>query len=263
MNAQLVHSIRQFVVDYQHQQSAETAWEAPLVRFADAGDALFPHLKQVVRPSHALPQDLLKHARSVIAYFLPFDPQIAKSNRTGKNASRAWARAYIETNQLIVQLNTYVAEYLEQQGFHAAILPPTHNFDEDELLSDWSHKHVAYIAGLGRFGLHHLLITKKGCCGRLGSLITDAPLQITPRSDMPYCLYEYDGRCQACVKKCVNGALMREGLDRHRCYQMLLENAELHKAEGFADACGKCSCIVPCSFTNPVKRFEKDLNTPE
>lgn len=52
-------------------QNARTSWKEPLVAIADAGDRLFPRLKEIVRPTHALPEDLLPGARSVIAYFLP------------------------------------------------------------------------------------------------------------------------------------------------------------------------------------------------
>jgi hypothetical protein len=50
---------------------------------------------------------------------------------------------------------------LEKSDFRSVILPPTHNFDEKKLISDWSHKHIGFIAGLGKFGLHQMLITKK------------------------------------------------------------------------------------------------------
>lgn len=257
---QIVNEIQTFVETYQVVNHVETDWQAPLVGFADARDALFVRLCEVVRPSHALPGELLKNAQTVIAYFLPFHQDIANSNRNGRHASHAWALAYIETNRLIVELNTHLANVLAKHEFRATILPPTHNFDEKELLSDWSHKHVAYIAGLGKFGLHHLLITEKGCCGRLGSLVTDAPLQVTPRTDTVYCLYAYNGSCRACIKKCVNGALTEGSLDRHQCYALLLENAKRYENAGLADtgladACGKCTCGVPCSFENPVTRL--------
>ena len=49
------------------------------------------------------------------------------------------------------------------------------------LISDWSHRHVAVIAGLGKFGLNNMLITDNGCCGRVGSFITDLKIEPTKR----------------------------------------------------------------------------------
>ncbi|MBT8332616.1 MAG: hypothetical protein KJP06_09865 [Deltaproteobacteria bacterium] len=55
---------------------------------------------------------------------------------------------------------------------------PTHNFDEDILMARWSHKHLAHLANLGRFGAHCMLITPEGCTGHLGSLVTEADLAV-------------------------------------------------------------------------------------
>jgi epoxyqueuosine reductase QueG len=238
-------------------QNPRTPWKTPLIAAADAGDSLFLRLKEVVRPTHALPQDLLPGARSVIAYFLPFDERIPRSNQAGHLASEEWAVAYIETNALIAAINAHLAAGLRERGYQAAVIPATHNFDEETLMSDWSHKHVAYIAGLGTFGLHHMLITAQGCTGRLGTLVTDAVIEPTPRPTGEACLHKHNGSCLACIRKCVAGALTDTGagFDRHACYAVCLENGRLHAALGLADVCGKCASIVPCSFTNPVAQL--------
>ena len=246
--------IIRFVREYQDSSSLSTFWNQPLVSFADASDPLFRKLKEAVSPSHALPHDLLDDAQSVIVYFLPFQQEIPQSNKKGRHASRAWALAYIETNQLIVEINQHLGEVLDEKGFRTKLLPPTHNFDTEKLISDWSHRHVAYIAGLGKFGLHKLLITERGCCGRFGSLVTNVPLKASERSDAEMCLFHAQGVCKLCVKNCVTGALTTEGFDRHSCYQLLLENVELYETDGYADVCGKCISMVPCSFVNPVKK---------
>jgi epoxyqueuosine reductase QueG len=205
---------------------------------------------------------LLTDARSVVVYFIPFAKDIPRGNRHDRHASKEWARAYIETNRLIEAVNRCLARHLAQKGYRSALLPPTHNFDEDRLVSDWSHKHVAYIAGLGKFGVHHLLITAKGCCGRLGSLVTNFEQPASPRPDGEFCLNRFNGSCLKCVAKCVAGALKPRSLDRRRCYRMLLENAALYSGTELADVCGKCTCIVPCSFHNPVARANLRRSEP-
>ena len=124
-------------------------------------------------------------------------------------------------------------------------------------MSDWSHKHVAYIAGIGSFGRHHMLITDKGCCGRLGSVVTDAAIAPTPRSEQERCLFKFDGSCRKCEQRCPAKALEADPFRRHACYDRLLENARLHERHGLADVCGKCAAIVPCSFTDPVERASR------
>ena len=234
-----------------------TAWKEPLVAYAGAADPLFMRLKEVVSSTHATPQELLSGAQTVIVYFLPFHESVGRSNKGDLPASLEWAKAYIETNQLIRAINQRLAKALEQQGYASVILPPTHNFDPKVLVSDWSHKHIGYIAGLGKFGLHRMLITEKGCSGRLGSLVTSAPLAPTPRGAEEACLYNYNKSCVACVKRCPVGALTESGYDRQACYAVCLQNAKTYEAEGLADVCGKCASVVPCSFQDPVARVLK------
>lgn len=245
--------LTEFMEKYKDENKKVTGWGEPLIAFADVDDGLFLELKTWVSETHKMPRDLLRDAETVIAYFIPFNREVASSNVGRGEYSRGWAIAYTETNKLIMKLNEGLAEKLAGLGFRSAIFPATHNFDEERLISHWSHKHVAYIAGLGRFGLHHMLITEKGCCGRLGSLITDAKIEPTMRPDEVFCLYRHDKSCRACVDNCTFEALKIGSFDGRRCYDICLSNARLYLDLGLADACGKCICVVPCSFVNPVK----------
>jgi epoxyqueuosine reductase QueG len=244
---------KEFVQGYRIENRTLTNWEEPLIAFANAHDRLFLKLKTIISETHSLPTDLLHDAETVISYFIPFQREIALSNIGGESCSEKWAIAYIETNQLIAALNSCLSAELEKANFESVILPPTHNFDEERLISDWSHKHIAFIAGLGNFGLHQMLITEKGCCGRLGSLITNAKIEPTRRPSKEFCLYAYDQSCQKCAENCLFDALKEDSFDRQKCYAACLSNAKLHSRLGLADCCGKCVCVVPCSFSNPVR----------
>lgn len=239
-------------IDQYRWEDAHTAWKAPLIAYASAHDPLFTELKTVIGPTHMTPRELLPGAETVIAYFLPFRERVAWSNRRAGPASRSWAIAYLETNALIESINRQLVEALERDGYATVGTPPTHNFDKDTLTSNWSHKHIGYIAGLGTFGLHHMLITSQGCAGRLGTLVTNAFATPTPRYDHEACLYKHDGSCTACVVHCTFGALATDSFDRHACYRVCLDNATLYVDLGNADVCGKCASAVPCSDRDPV-----------
>ncbi len=123
-------------------------------------------------------------------------------------------------------------------------------------MSSWSHRHVAYFAGLGTFGLNNMLITEKGCCGRLGSLVTTAPIDMhsSPEYGLQNhekCLNKTFGNCGLCIGKCVADAYTDHSFDRFRCYAQCLENAQLHCEMGYADVCGKCLVGLPCSYRAP------------
>ncbi len=249
----IIQLINQYVIDYSQKKEICTKWREPVIKFADAGDGLFVKLKEIVGPTHALPADFLGDARTVISYFLPFDKSVVFSNINGKYSSKEWAKAYVETNELIFELNKYIKEALKELNYESTIIPATHNFDEERLMSDWSHRHVAYIAGLGKFGLNNMVITDKGCCGRIGSIVTNLEIEPSKRDDEEYCLYKSKGICKKCVQRCVNNALEVDSFDRHKCYEMLLDNDKLHSDFALTDVCGKCCVDLPCSFTNPVK----------
>jgi len=251
-NELIIREIVSFVEKARASGSFLTRWHEPLVGFADASDALFGRLREWTGTAHFLPHDLLPGARSVTAYFLPFEKGVSLSNRAGKYPSSQWARAYIETNALITSLNAHLTGILGGHGISTAEIPPTRNFDHQSLVSLWSHRHVAYIAGLGTFGANNMLITERGCCGRLGSLVITAECKPSSGPGYELCLSKNGGSCLACVRKCPSGALQEHSFDRRRCYSILMKNAGLYEKLGLADVCGKCLCNVPCSHTNPA-----------
>lgn len=243
-----------FVQGYQSGGATETRWGTPITAFADAEDPLFSRLKQAVSPAHLRPHDLLPDAETVIAFFLPFDKKPATSNIKGRLASRLWGVAYIETNVLIEAICEHMKGFLGKSSFQVATTPATHNFDPEELISNWSHRHVGYIAGLGTFGLNNMIITKQGCCGRIGSFATNLSLDADQRPEHQACLYRFDSSCSKCVDRCVNAALFVYRFDRRRCYDMCLQNQAALEEIGQADVCGKCLVGLPCSFADPVSK---------
>jgi epoxyqueuosine reductase QueG len=204
-----------------------------------------------------LPQELLLGARSVVSFFLPFASWVVEANtRHREQVAEEWARAYVETNALIGRITSHLVEALAGRGVHAAAEPATHNFDPVSLISRWSHKSVAVIAGLGSFGLHHMAITDSGCAGRFGSLVLEAELPITPIEPRERCLYFHDGSCLECVFRCPVQALDEsEPIDKHHCYQRLRRVAQEFEHLGLADVCGKCA-IGPCTFESAVQQTE-------
>ncbi|MBS3787047.1 epoxyqueuosine reductase [Candidatus Bipolaricaulota bacterium] len=244
--------IKDYLSVYQNREGIETKWGDPCMAYADAEDKLFEKLKDIISSSHALPKDFLPDSRTVITYFIPFEKSIIKSNIKGKESSREWAAAYIETNKLIHDLNQYIKNELNKMDYDSTVIPATHNFDDEKLISDWSHKHVAYIAGLGNFGIHTMLITENGCAGRIGSIVTNLKLSPTKRPDKEYCLNKVDGSCHECVNRCLNGALQESSYNRDLCYDMCLFNDQFHSDLDLTDVCGKCTVDVPCSYDNPV-----------
>ena len=248
----LTQAIRSTIERWVESGRGEDYWREPLVAVASAHDPLFHQLKDAVSPEHGMPEDLLKGAQSVIAFFLPFRQWVGEANVRIKGLSaRSWAESYTATNGLIQVVGETLKEAIQGMGHAVAVTPPTHNFDSEKLVSAWSHKHVAYIAGLGTFGHHRLLITEAGCCGRLGSLVTTMTLAATPRPEKEYCLAKRGESCHACVSQCRYNALLKTHFDRHACYRQCLVNDAHFSDLPLTDVCGKCACQVPCSYSIP------------
>lgn len=229
-------------------------WGEPLVRAVSSDRKEILALKETVSPRHLSPLEILPDAKGIVCFFVPFDVKVSESNIGGRYASAEWARAYILTNELIAEISDGIERFLNARGFRAGKIPATHNFDAETLLSDWSHRHVAAAAGLGTFGINNMLITDRGCCGRLGSVVTNCEFEYGDEGAMAErCLFKRDGSCGACLKKCFTGAYADNGYDRHRCYAVCLENAAHHADIGYADVCGKCLVGLPCSAKDPSK----------
>ena len=63
------------------------------------------------------------------------------------------------------------------------------NWQDASYTSNWSERHVAFVCGLGTFGLSKGIITEKGMAGRLGSLIVTETFEARKRKYTD--LYEY------------------------------------------------------------------------
>jgi epoxyqueuosine reductase QueG len=247
--------IRDYTAQYPKRKSVRTLWQEPLVESASAADPLFMDFKKIIHSGHLTPQELLPGAESVIAFYLPFEKDLHRENHREKfYCSRSWAVAYVETNRLIADITFFLKKELERVGRRAALIPATHNFDKSTLKSDWSHRHAAFTAGLGRLGFHNLLITEKGCTGRLGSLVTDLELPPSPRPSQEYCLHKAGQTCLKCVARCTYGALEAGGYDRFSCYAQCRSNDSRYPDLSLTEICGKCAALVPCSTAAPALR---------
>ena len=233
------------------------AWRQPLIGFIDAYDIRLNSLKRIVSKDHLLPHDILCDAKSVICFFVPFAREIGQSNIPNKISSEKWALTYIRTNSLMAKISGVIETVMNKSGYSVGKIPATDNFDQKTLISNWSHRHIAYLSGLGSFGINNMLITDSGCCGRLGSVVTNYPLEIMAKSSRERCINKINGKCGICIKRCVNNAFSDKKFNKFICHEMCLVNANLYKSIGNADVCGKCLVGLPCSYKDPSKSVDE------
>jgi epoxyqueuosine reductase QueG len=264
MNKINISELREFAEGYVASETErigiESFWETPLLVSAPLDDR-FDSLPHIAFDEHMHPHDLLPTARSLVVFFIPFKRTLVKENKKGDRPCRNWGLAYVQTNDLIGRLSQALEAFLAGRGFKSGLTPATHNFDEDILMARWSHKHLAFLANLGRFGTHHMLITPAGCSGRLGSLVTEAELgEHSVINTDQACLLKAGKKCGECIEACPVNALRANGFERRICWNRLNENREL--LDYFSDlpdsthVCGKCAALMPCSFLNPVAKLQ-------
>lgn len=257
--------ITEFIANYTRSNHLHTVLGSPIIGFADAHSDYFNTIRSIAHPNHALPQDILANANLVISYYIPFTKELAKSNEdiescTDKGSgfeycSDKWARAYIELNTLMTELNTELVNYIQSKGFEAAVPTKATAFDKNIIMARWSQRHIAYAAGLGTFGMNNMLISSKGCCGRYNSIVTAIPISlITP--DVPFteerCLFKKKGSCGVCMQRCPVQVLKPDpnnekapAFNRVACYESCLKNDAKYPG---ADVCGKCVTSAVCAF---------------
>jgi epoxyqueuosine reductase QueG len=263
-------------------------FEHPMVGIVNGDHLLFEEFRKVVSPQHLQPRKFLcRHSPrdadltqvSVIVWILPFAEEVRRSNRRPNRPSQLYSIARNNGGTLIYNMSARLSEELHKRGFAAESPILTAEYDTFRMpqftfSSTWSERHVAYAAGLGSFGLNEALITPLGINVRIGSIITNIPLESLLLEEENYralCLQDGGESCGLCMERCPVGAITSAGLDKSKCYafrkairdeylehyrqefQMLPSPIPIsgQRRNRYALGCALCQCGVPCESLNP------------
>ncbi len=245
--------------------------------FADGDDPLFQEYKSIIGDFHLTPREALgKYLReqlnveppqfddiSVICWILPAAKEVRLSNsRMTDGPSLLWNNMRWLGQSLNDNLARHVVALLEEKGYRAVAPDKTEFFKVRQLpngrASNWSHRHAAYVAGMGTFSLSDALITPKGIAMRCNSVVTDLKLPATARkyaSHVANCPFLVDGSCGVCIERCPAGAITAQGHDKHKCRENIrVTQAPWLEKPGYMGeyaGCGLCQSKVPCESGIP------------
>ncbi len=109
-------------------------------------------------------------------------------------------------------------------------------------------RHIAYLAGLGYFGLNNLLYSDNGSYFNIGVVVTDAECDSFDHPCENKCT-----NCMACINACPTHALSPDyGFDHSRCISYLtsakelsLQQQELLQQSDYIKGCDICAAVCP------------------
>lgn len=249
-------------------------WEKPMIGIATGDDSYYEFLKEHIGAFHWNPKEAfqLKYPRDVseedLRVVSMVFPQTMETKQTQsketKCPSREWIVSRGEWEPLMQEFSGKLVNKLENEGIRSVSIDLQTEFstaqsEELGIASKWSHRHSAYLAGLGTFSLSDGLITEKGKAIRITSLIIEAPLIPTERpykSHNEWCLYYQDGSCGVCINRCPVGAITFEGHDKEACadYEDVFAEkywpSDLDRGN-YILGCGLCQVGIPCQNKKP------------
>ncbi len=249
-------------------------WDAPFFGVSNGDDPYYTFLKEHIGPFHWSPLEAFRlkypgessegQLRVVSICF----PQTMESKESQSKEtvcpSREWIVTRGEWEPLIREFSENITKSLEALGTRCAsieLLPGlmVHKDGNFGLSSTWSHRHAAYISGLGTFGLSEGLITEKGKAVRFTTLIIEAPLEVCERPYQDYhewCLYFQDGSCGVCMSRCPIQAITEQGHDKNACEDYEEEFSTKYWPKDIVRGdyilgCGLCQAGIPCQNGRP------------
>ncbi len=248
-----------------------------LLGFQKAGHPVFNKIPEII-PEHLRPSDFLPGFStdngvgtielSVISFAFIFNKRTVEENSSAVcYPSFSWYKSTDMFLEFTSLFREFIKGYFKSNEFRC-VFPNTIKekyriiWKNRIKYSTWSERHIAYACGLGSFGLHGSLITKKGCSHRLMSMVIDQEFKRYDVPDQPWnknCLSANNIQCGKCIKKCPVNSISTGSRSIVDCLNHeSIENKEAAKRfyGKEMEACGLCMAGVPCSTINPMKEAE-------
>ncbi len=236
---------------------------APVERWQNPPEELPNRLSPWI-PEEFWPQSIYPETKTVIVIGLPVPLPIVETA-----PSIYYHELYKTVNSMLDSKACELANFLVEKGYGAIYLPRD-AYGDIKILIDkpfafFSHKHAAYLAGLGSFGHNNVLLTPQfGPRVRFTSIFTTAEIEPDPIKTKDLCIH-----CLLCVKNCPADAIPKTGdfpppVDKKLC---AIRSAKL--LDEYRSPCGICIKVCPVgkdrelfgrkniSIYSKDKKFEK------
>jgi epoxyqueuosine reductase len=174
---------------------------APVGRWSDPPKKLPNKFNEWI-PEEFWPQSIYPETKTVIVIVLPVQLPIVETA-----PSIYYHELYTIVNNLLDSKAYEISNYLTEKGYPSIYLPRDGYGNIDVLIKNpvafFSHKHAAYLAGMGSFGENNVLLTKEyGPRVRFTSIFTSATIEEDPITGEDLCTH-----CKRCITQCPVNAI--------------------------------------------------------
>ncbi|MGP8331573.1 MAG: epoxyqueuosine reductase [Methanosarcinaceae archaeon] len=213
--------------------------DIPIVGIAPVERWTLPQFKPWI-PEAFYPRHIFPKASSVIVIGLPVNLPIIDTT-----PSIYYHELYHTINIMLDQYGYMLSGFLNMKGYPSVFVPRDGYGDIDVLIKEptafFSHKHAAYLAGLGSFGVNNTLLTKEyGPRVRFTSIFTSAKITPDPLLDEKLCT-----RCMNCVNCCPVGAINTNDYPSGIIRKDLCARYSKKLLSRFISPCGICIKVCP------------------
>ena len=216
-----------------------TRLDIPLVGFAPADRWDIPLFTPWV-PEEFRPGSIFPGTRTVIVIGIPVSlPAIETS------PSIWYQEEYKTVNTLLDAGTHHIASFLNKKGL-ASVSIPRDGYGHVSILKErpfafFSHRHAAFLAGLGNFGVNNVILTRKfGPRVRFSSVFTTAKIPPDSVIEEPLCT-----RCMRCVKICPVDALSAGDYPDALTDKLACAARSEDLAARYISPCGFCIKVCP------------------
>jgi epoxyqueuosine reductase QueG len=191
-------------------------------------------------PEEFRPQAIFPEAQTVIVIGLPVALPIVET------APSIWYHELYRTvNTLLDTYGYRIATFLNEEGFPSVGVPRdgygSISILKEKPIAFFSHRHAAFLAGLGNFGINNTLLTKKfGPRVRFTSIFTAADIPPDPVMEDPLCI-----KCLRCMNVCPVKAIGRDEYPRGLIEKKTCATRSEALFKRYISPCGLCIKVCP------------------
>ncbi|MCL7410401.1 MAG: epoxyqueuosine reductase [Methanosarcinaceae archaeon] len=191
-------------------------------------------------PEQFHPHNIFPEAVSVIVIGLPVTLPVIETT-----PSIYYYELYRTINTMLDQYGYRISNFLNRKGHPSVFVPRDGYGDISVLINEptafFSHRHAAFLAGLGSFGVNNTLLTKEyGPRVRFTSILTSAKLPTDSVMEDDLCT-----RCMGCVRCCPVGAIDKKDYPEGIIRKDLCSKYSEKLRNRFISPCGVCIKVCP------------------